>query len=223
MKQKTFVYVFIALLAVSLFLLIGRQLIIVPQIEKIDALTQQAATHKTQIAALNLQIDKIKKESVDAPRSMRLLPAGSEHEVLQTLISAASATGFLVESLALQPSFQRRRKPEDTEGEAGPPTLKPGELPQVDDNGNAIGMPTEEDENGPMVEVVPIRVQGKGAVRSWGLFLHRIRQELPLFGLREMTLQYSSAEPKGSFEIVIPLKTAAQASSGLPQPMTGGK
>ncbi|HNV72644.1 MAG TPA: hypothetical protein PKO06_23245 [Candidatus Ozemobacteraceae bacterium] len=223
MKQKTFLYVFIALLAVSLFLIIGRQLIIAPLLEKTASVRQTSAVQNTQIESLNKQLANLKKDGVDSPQSTRLLPAGSEHQILQTIVSAASTTGFIVEALVLQPSFQKRNKPGELAESGGTPTLKPGELPPVDENGNAVGMTTEDDDNGPSVEIVPVRVQGKGALRAWGLFLRQIRQELPLFGFRELVMQYTSTEPKGSFEIVVPLKTAVQASSGLPQTLTGGK
>jgi len=166
-----------------LFLLAGPQKELEQMKSKLQLLVENEAKLSTELETLK---DNLKNQPIEN-RSNRLMRAGEESSVLKFIL-ANTGGGFKLNNFELLPSF--RVKPAESNDYSPGATISfDGEnMPQLDDNGNPVGMFEESDEEWAGVEIVPARFTFVSTPQTLGIFLSEASKKLPMNAVRQMDL-----------------------------------
>lgn len=155
------------------------------ELEQSEAqLEEYHAQHKfieTQLKSLQ---ERLKGEEVPMRNNKLILP-GKESSLLSSILELGGKS-LRLNSYAMLPSF--RVKVEYEEQAVTQPSVISETLPQFDDQGVAIGVTDEDDEEWPGVEIIPVRMTFTSTYRSFGKFLSEAGKSMPVSAVRSMDL-----------------------------------
>lgn len=142
------------------------------------------------LAELNAEAEKVRVPALadKLPKSSKMLKPGEESTLLRLLGSTAGKS-FRLNSFDVIESF--RIKPENSDESAMSSSGFGGgseELPQLDEQGMPVGISTEENEEWPGVEVVPVKMTFSTTYRTIGKFLSEAGRNLPVNAVRSMDM-----------------------------------
>ncbi len=171
---------------------VGRIFLLADAQKQLEQAESQFEQHTSGQEALNAEYEKLKAraKAEDAPvRSNKLLIAGQEASLLSSILELGGKS-LRLNSYSMLPSF--RVKAGDEGDSAGPAQAGPQELQQLDDQGMPVGMATDDDEEWPGVEVIPVKMTFTSTYRSFGKFLSDAGKSMPVSAVRSMDLLLKS-------------------------------
>ena len=162
------------------------------QLVQAESELEQHSISQTNIKA---EYDNLKEraKSAEVPiRSNKLLIAGQEASLLSSILDLGGKS-LRLDSYSMLPSFRVKADEEETYSEVPAQSSDtPQELPQLDDQGMPVGMATDEDEEWPGVEIIPVRMTFTSTYRSFGKFLSDAGKSMPVSAVRSLDLLLKS-------------------------------
>ncbi len=155
------------------------------------------------------ELEKYRKQArqeVKLERSNRLLIPGQEYNLLQQILECAG--NMRIKDFAILPSYRVKNKDDEFMSDnyevknynAG------DELPQIDEQGNPVGMVTDDDTEWPGVEIIPVKLSFTTTYRSLGQFFSQVLRSMPVNVVRSMDIMVKdSGISKGTVVLLFPV------------------
>lgn len=186
-----------------------------PLYREIEALSQRAQALETESNGIEQKLANMPAGPASPHPVLSMLRPGDEALALKRLYAAASGTTLMIEALEVLNVFNLKGPTDESSNAPQAPVSGNAPLPQLDENGMPVGAMTDDSEEDPGIEVLPIRLKLRGTVSGWGEFIHRTEQTLGLSGIRTMRMAIADGTiAKGTVEFVLPLGTMAAGAAG---------
>lgn len=177
------------LIVLIMFFFLGRLFFLAGIQKELEQSRNQLTLLRENESKLSAELEKLKKNLRNEPvenHSNRLIKPGEETSILQFILANAGG-GFKLNNYELMPSF--KVKPAEDEADSMPAMNSGSEtMPQLDENGNPVGMYEETDEEPAGVEIVPVRFTFSTTHRTLGAFLSETEKKLAMNAVRQMDL-----------------------------------
>lgn len=178
------------LIVLTMVFFLGRLFLLAGPQNELEQMKNRLQTLVESEAQLANELEKLRNNLKNQPvdnRSSRLMRAGEESSILKFIL-ANTGGGFKLNNFELLPSF--RVKPAEGNDYSNAPAMSfdPENMPQLDENGNPVGMFEESDEEWPGIEIVPARFTFVTTPQTLGVFLSEVSKKLPMNAVRQMDL-----------------------------------
>lgn len=162
------------------------------QLAQAESALEQHNIDQTKVEAEYENLKERVKGAEVPIRSNKLLIAGQEASLLRSILDLGGKS-LRLDSYSMLQSFRVKADEEDTYSDSPTPSSDaPQELPQLDDQGMPVGLATEEDEEWPGVEIIPVKMTFTSTYRSFGKFLSDAGRSMPVNAVRSMDLLLKS-------------------------------
>jgi Tfp pilus assembly protein PilO len=160
-------------------------------------------------AIKEIELEKHRKQArqeVKLERSNTLLKPGQEYNLLKQILACSG--NMSIQNFAILPSYRVKNKDDEFMSDnyevknynAG------DELPQIDEQGNPVGMVTDDDVEWPGVEIVPVKLSFTTTYRSLGQFFSQVLRSMPINVVRSMDIMVKdSGISKGTVVLLFPV------------------
>ncbi|MDD3145792.1 MAG: hypothetical protein PHD82_00700 [Candidatus Riflebacteria bacterium] len=186
-----------AVIAIVVVFFLGRLFFLTGLQNEINQARLQLEDGQKNYETINAELTRIKPtlddEAASTPkkqqRTDKMLKPGEESSLLR-LVSETAGKSFRINSFDLIESFLLKPENPDDMGSSGGgfAAATTQELPELDDQGMPVGIATEDDEEWPGVEIVPLKLTFSTTFRTIGKFLTDAGQTLPLNSVRSLDL-----------------------------------
>ncbi len=120
--------------------------------------------------------------------AITLLKPGEESSLLRHIAQTAGKS-FRINSFNLIESFMIKPEMSETMSSSQPNFISAGsQLPELDEHGMPVGLPVDDDEEWPGVEIVPARIEFSTTYRTLGKFLSYATRNMPLSTVRSLDI-----------------------------------
>ncbi len=171
---------------------IGRVVLLADSQKQLEQAEIELEEHLSRGQIIEAGLENMKEliKNEDAPiRNNKLILPGQEASLLGSMLELGGKS-LRLNSYAMLPSF--RVKPAEEEYTAASAPEISETLPQLDDQGMPVGLPTEDDEEWTGVEIIPVKMTFTSTYRSFGKFLSNTSKTMPVNAIRSMDLLLKS-------------------------------